>query len=443
MFPDFESRSGQLYQRACAVLPGGNTRTSLYWPPHQIYAVSGSGSRILDVDGIERIDLNNNFTTLIHGHSHPLVVERVREQVGRLISVGLTTELEIQLAELICARVASIEQVRFANSGTEAVLAAIKAARAFTGRPKIAKCEGAYHGSADLVEISNASKPAEWGDESAPERVPMSKGTPAGVLKDIVILPFNNVEASEHLLQRHASELAAVIIDPLPVRAGLIAASAEYLAMLRSFTRHSGSLLISDEVLTFRLGHGGAQTRFEYVPDLTALGKIIGGGIPVGAVGGRKDIMAVFDPRSGFSVWHGGTFNGNPTTMAAGLATMELLTPAAFERLEKLGDLARLRVREAFDAAGVPGQVTGAGSLLRIHCTDRSITNYRQFFPTPQEAQRLESLMVYLVNHGFLMMRAGIAALSTVLTEAEIDRFGETLFDGLQMMQRTSELSVA
>jgi glutamate-1-semialdehyde 2,1-aminomutase len=441
MFPDFHSRSGQLYQRACAVMPGGNTRTSLFWPPHQIYAVSGSGTRVVDVDGIERIDFQNNFTTLIHGHSHPAVIERVRDQIGRLMSVGLATELEIELAELICSRVASIEQIRFANSGTEAVLAAIKAARAFTGRPKIAKCEGAYHGSADLVEVSNASKPTEWGEEAAPERIPMSKGTPAGVLKDMIILPFNNVEVSERLLRRHADELAAVIIDPMPVRMGLIEASPEYLAMLRTFTRQNGSLLISDEVLTFRLGHGGAQARYGYAPDLTALGKIIGGGLPVGAVGGRKEIMAVFDPRPGFSVWHGGTFNGNPTTMAAGLATMELLTSEAFERLERLGERARLRVREALSGAGVSGQVTGAGSLLRIHCVDRSFINYRQFFPSPQETQRVEWLMVYLLNNGFLLTRMGTAALSTVTTEAEIDRFGEVLFDGLQVMQRTSELA--
>lgn len=439
MFPDFRSNSGKLYQRACAVLPGGNTRTSLFWPPHQIYAVSGAGARVLDVDGVERIDFQNNFTTLIHGHSHPAVVERVKEQVGRLISVGLATESEIQLAELICERVATVEQIRFTNSGTEAVLAAIKTARAFTGRPKIAKCEGAYHGSADLVETSNASKPTEWGAEDAPERVPMSKGTPAGVLQDIVVVPFNNVEATERLLQRNAKDLAAVIIDPLPVRAGLIAATPEYLRMLRSFTRENGSLLISDEVLTFRLGHGGAQARFGYAPDLTALGKIIGGGMPVGAVGGRKDIMAVFDPRPGFSVWHGGTFNGNPTTMVAGLATMELLTREKFELLENLGERARMRVREAFASAGAAGQVTGAGSLLRIHCTNRPFNNYRHFFPSPAEAQKLEWLMVYLLNHGFLMTRMGTAALSTVMTEADIDLFGETLSEGLWSMQRSGQ----
>jgi glutamate-1-semialdehyde 2,1-aminomutase len=212
----------------------------------------------------------------------------------------------------------------------------------------------------------------------------MSKGTPAGVLKDMIILPFNNLEASERLLRRHADDLAAVIIDPMPVRMGLITASSEYLAMLRTFTQQNGSLLISDEVLTFRLGHGGAQARFGYEPDLTTLGKFIGGGMPVGAVGGRKDIMAVFDPRPGFSVWHGGTFNGNPTTMAAGLATMELLTPEAFEHLESLGERARLRVREALHGAGVPGRVTGAGSLLRIHCTDRKLQQLSSILPSPE-----------------------------------------------------------
>ncbi|MCZ6539614.1 MAG: aminotransferase class III-fold pyridoxal phosphate-dependent enzyme, partial [Chloroflexi bacterium] len=181
-----------MYQRACQVMPGGNTRTSLFWPPHQLYAASVSGSRIIDVDGVERVDLQNNFTTLIHGHAHPTIVERVREQVGRGLCVGMSTESEIALAELICSRVPSIEHIRFANTGTEAVMAAIKAARAYTMRPKIAKCEGVYHGTSDLMEISSASTPEEWGDEEAPASVPMSRGTPDGVLKDIIILPFNN-----------------------------------------------------------------------------------------------------------------------------------------------------------------------------------------------------------------------------------------------------------
>ncbi len=417
-------------------MPGGNTRTSLFWQPHQIYAASASGSRVVDVDGVERIDLQNNFTTLIHGHAHPAVVRRVQEQVGRMMSIGLATELEIELAELICSRVPSIERIRFTNSGTEAVLAAIKAARAFTMRPKIAKCEGVYHGSSDLMEISNASTPAEWGDEEAPASVPMSRGTPEGVLNDIIVLPLNNIESSERLLNRHADELAGVIIDPMPVRSGLIPAKREYLDMLLSFTRRNNSVLIFDEVLTFRLGYHGAQAVFGCEPDLTTLGKIIGGGMPVGAVGGKREIMAVFDPREGFAVWHGGTFNGNPMTMVAGLACMELLTLDAFRRLDELGDLTRSKVREAFVGAGIAGQVTGMGSLLRIHCTERPLTGYRSFYPTPEEACNLVWLMVYLLNHGFLMTRMGTAAISTITTEAEIDRFGDTLFEGLKVMKK-------
>ncbi|MFQ6016581.1 MAG: aspartate aminotransferase family protein [Kiloniellaceae bacterium] len=436
MFPDFKSRSGKLYERACEVMPGGNTRTSLYWPPHQIYAAYASGTRVVDVDGVERVDLNNNFTALIHGHAHPVIVERVQEQIGRGACVGMATESEIALAELICSRVPSIEHIRFANSGTEAVLATIKAARAYTMRPKIAKCEGVYHGTSDLMEISNASSPREWGDEAAPASVPMSRGTPEGVLKDIIILPFNNTAASERLLKRHAHELAGVIIDPMPVRSGLIPAKREYLDMLRTFTRRNNSVLVFDEVLTFRLGYHGAQTVFGCEPDLTALGKIIGGGMPVGAVAGKREIMSVFDPREGFAAWHGGTFNGNPTTMVAGLACLELLTPEAFEWLDNLGARARRRVREVFGAARASGQVTGAGSLFRIHCTSRPLSSYRTFYPSPEEVRNLEWLMVYLLNHGFLMTKMGTGALSTVTTEAEIDQFGETLFAGLNAMKK-------
>ncbi len=436
MFPDLDSRSGKLYQRACQVMPGGNTRTSLFWPPHQLYAEFGSGTCVVDVDGVERVDWNNNFTALIHGHAHPTIVERVREQIGRGLCVGMSTESEIALAELICSRVPSIEHIRFANTGTEAVMAAIKAARAYTMRPKIAKCEGVYHGTSDLMEISNASTPEEWCDDEAPASVPMSRGTPDGVLKDIIILPFNNTEASKRLLNRHADELAGVIIDPMPVRSGLIPAKREYLDMLRSFTRRNGSVLIFDEVLTFRLDYHGAQTKFGCEPDLTSLGKIIGGGMPVGAVGGKRDIMAVFDPRESFAVWHGGTFNGNPMTMVAGLACMELLTLDAFRRLDELGDMTRSKVREAVVGAGMAGQVTGMGSLLRIHCTERPLTGYRSFYPTPEEACNLVWLMVYLLNHGFLMTRMGTAALSTITTEAEIERFGDTLFEGLMVMKK-------
>lgn len=436
MFPDFSCRSAALYERACRVLPGGNTRTSLFWPPYPIYAVSASGSRVTDADGVERLDFQNNFTSLIHGHAHPVIVDRVREQVGRGASVGLATEAEIALAELLCARVPSFEAIRFANSGTEACMNAVKAARAYTGRPKYAKCEGAYHGSADFLEVSISSSPRNWGDEAAPAVLPESRHTPAGVLENVVVIPFNNAAAAERILSMHTDQLAAVMIDPMPVRCGMVQATGEFLDMVRRFTRRSGALLIFDEVLNFRLGYRGAQSEFGIEPDLTALGKIIGGGFPVGAITGRKEVMAVFDPRNGHAVWHGGTFNGNPVTMVAGLACMELMTPEAFHRLNALGELARRKIREAFAAAGVPGQVTGRGSLFRIHCTDRVLSDYRSFYPSQAERERLEWLMRYLLNNGILMTRMGTAALSTVLTEADVGLFADTLLAGLLAMKR-------
>jgi len=433
-----DKRSCELYQRACKVLPGGNTRTSLFWAPHHLYAASAYGSMVVDVDGNERIDTHFNFTTLIHGHSNPAIVERIRQQAGKLVCAGMATELEIELAEHICSRVPTIEAIRFSNSGTEAVLAAIKAARAWTSRPKIAKCEGVYHGSSDLMETSNASAPDAWGNEDNPASVPMSSGTPVGVLNDIVVLPFNNVEASQRLLEAHAQDLAGVIIDPMPVRAGLIPAKPEYLRMIRTVTHDIGAVMISDEVLTFRLGFGGGQSVFGYEPDLTTLGKVIGGGLPIGAVGGREEIMAVFDPRDRFRAWHGGTFNGNPMSMSAGIASMELLGPETFEALNRIGNLAREKVREAFEAAGVPGQVTGTGSLLRIHATNRSLYDYRSFYPQSNEADKLNRLMLYLLTHGFLVNRLGTLALSTITTDAEVELFAQTVYQGLEELAKTN-----
>jgi glutamate-1-semialdehyde 2,1-aminomutase len=436
MFPNFSSKSAKLYERACKVMPGGNTRTSLFWPPYQVYGVSGSGARIVDADGIERIDFNNNFTALIHGHSHPLIVERVRDQLNRLTSVGLTTEAEIKLAELLCARVRTFERIRFANSGTEATMNAIKAARGFTGRPKFAKCEGGYHGTYESFEISIASTPDNWGDRQKPTSIPDSRGTPQGVIDDVVIIPFNDPQGAEAILIEHADQLAAVMIDPMPVRIGMIPATPEFLEMVRNFTQRTGSLLVFDEVLNFRLDYHGAQHEFNVEPDLTALGKVIGGGFPVGAIAGKEEIMAVFDPREGHAVWHGGTFNGNPIVMVAGHAAMELMTPEAFERLNTLGELMREKIGEAFRQAYVPWQVTGLGSLFRIHPSNRRLTDYRSYYQEPALKQQIEWLMVYLLNHGILMTRAGVGSLSTAIGEAEIEQFAETLLNGLSAMKK-------
>lgn len=444
MFPDRNSHSARLFERARKVLAGGNTRYAVYTAPYQVYAAHGSGSRVVDADGVERIDFQNNMTVLIHGHAHPIIVARVREQIERGTCFGLSTESEIALAELLCARVPTFETVRFVNSGTEAVMTAIKAARAYTGRSKIAKLEGAYHGSYDYAEVSLDSTPQNWGATEHPNCVPYARGTPRGVLNDVIVIPFNDIEATLRILEAHRDELAGVLIDPLPGRFGHIPASREFLRGVREFTQRHGMLLVFDEVICFRLGYGGAQGEFDCAPDLTALGKVIGGGFPIGAVAGRRDVMAVFDLSRGRPpILQGGTFNGNPVSMVAGLAAMELLTPEAFDRLNALGGLARSKLTSAFRSAGVPGQVTGMGSLLRIHPTDRSLKDYRSTYQTPEERQLVDELWRYLLNHGMLLSKVGMGALSTVNTELEIERLAETMFDGLERLKNDAAYAAA
>lgn len=421
MYPDSKSHSQRLYDRALGSLPGGNSRTTVFMKPYPIYAARGEGCHIWDVDGNEYIDCINNFTSLIHGHAHPLLVETAARQLALGSAFGLPTESEIELAELLAARLPSVDQLRFANSGTEAVMMAIKAARAFTGRPKIAKCEGAYHGSYDYAEVSLDPAPEAWGG-NAPVSVAYARGTPANVLADVVTIPFNDVEAAVSLIREHGRELACVLVDPMPNRAGLAPADQVYLEALRQITREVGALLIFDEVITFRLGYRGAQGLWNIDPDLTALGKIIGGGFPVGAIGGHKEVMAVFDPSSGKpALPHGGTFSANPVTMRAGLAAMELLDETAFARLDAIGEAVRAGIDQAFRRRGVPGGTVGRGSLLKIHFADRPIRDYRSAYLTEPETRRQAVFNRGLLNRGVLAAGYGLMALSTPMIDADVD----------------------
>jgi glutamate-1-semialdehyde 2,1-aminomutase len=421
MYPDSKSNSQKLYDRALSSLPGGNTRTTVFMKPYPIYAARGEGCRVWDVDGNEFIDCINNFTSLIHGHAHPVLVEAATRQLAQGSAFGLPTESEIELAELLASRLPDVDQVRFTNSGTEAVMMALKAARAFTGRPKIAKCEGAYHGSYDYAEVSLDPTPEAWG-RNAPVSVAYARGTPDNVLADVVTIPFNDAEAAVSLIREHGPELACVLVDPMPNRAGLAPADKSYLEALRSITREVGALLIFDEVITFRLGFRGAQGLWNIAPDLTTLGKIIGGGFPVGAVGGKREFMAVFDPRSGKpALPHGGTFSANPVTMRAGLAAMELLDEAAFARLDAIGQAVRSGIDEAFRRTGVPGRTVGLGSLLKIHFADRPIRDYRSAYMSEPEARRQAVFHRGLLNRGVLAAGYGLMALSMPMSDADVD----------------------
>jgi glutamate-1-semialdehyde 2,1-aminomutase len=415
-YPDSFQKSRQLFERARKVMPGGNTRTTVYIDPFPIYAERGEGCRVWDVDGNVFYDCINNFTAMIHGYAQPEAVAAVNAQMPHGSAFGAPTLSEIELAELLVARLPSADQIRFANSGTEAVMMAIKAARAFTDRPKIVKIEGAYHGSYDFAEVSLDSSPANWGD--MPASTPYAKGTPRGVLEDVIAVPFNDIEVLRAVFAAHGREIAGVLIDPMPNRAGLIPARKDYLDAMVAIAHAAGALVIFDEVISFRLGYSGAQGLWDIRPDLTALGKIIGGGFPVGAVGGRADIMAVFDPTHGKpALPHGGTFTANPVTMRAGLAAMRALTEDSFARLDRLGALLREEIGASLRRHGLDGQCVGLGSLFKVHFTSRPVTDYRSVYPGPAERKKLDAFHKGLLDRGVLSASYALFALSTPMTE--------------------------
>jgi glutamate-1-semialdehyde 2,1-aminomutase len=432
---DTKSKSHSLYEEALRVLPGGVSRNTIYRKPNPDYVSSGQGCRVTDIDGVTRIDFANNMASLIHGHANPHVVAAVAAQLARGTAFTMATEAELRFAQHMCGRNPGFEKIRFMNSGTEAVMAGIKAARALTGRPKIAKSEGAYHGTYDYAEVSQKSKPENWGSPTEPQSVPVVAGTPKAALDDVIIFPFNDIERTIAILDRHAHELACVMIDPLPHRVGLVPATAEYMAALRKWTDDNGAVFMLDEVITFRMGLGGAQNWYNVQPDLTAMGKIIGGGFPVGALAGKDEHMAVLDPtRDRLPFPHSGTFSANPITMTAGHVSMELFDAEAVDRLNQLGDYARAQICQAIAAAGAEGCVTGAGSMFRVHLKPEAPAEYRAAYQDAEETKRISLLVDYLYDHGFMMINTCSGALSTALTEAEVDQLAETLESALRSL---------
>ncbi|MGD9865537.1 MAG: aspartate aminotransferase family protein [Pseudodonghicola sp.] len=415
--------SAALYERAKRVMPAGNTRHTVYRHPHQVYAASGAGCRIVDVDGNVRIDATGNFTSLIHGYGSDRIREAALAQIEKGMCFGMPTPGEVTLSEMLVERLPAVEQLRYCNSGTEAVMNCIKAARAFTGRAKFAKVEGAYHGTYDPAEVSQDAKPDTWGDADNPASVATSFGTPQGVLDDVIIIPFNDMERAERILRAKANDLAAILVDVMPNRAGLVPAKPEFIAMLRRVTREIGALLILDEVITFRLGYNGAQGRYDVDPDLTALGKVIGGGFPIGAIGGSAEVMSVFDPRQGSAkVQHGGTFSANPMSMVAGIAALEDLTPKSFEDLEALGERFQAGATKVFARHGIAAQVTGLGSLRRIHMTDAPLSDFRSLQANADAAKQVSALAKAMFEEGVLMAGNGLLAFSTPMTFEDIDQ---------------------
>lgn len=411
-------KSARLFERAARSLPGGNTRTTIFVEPYPYYFDHGVGCRIYDVDGNERIDFVNNYTSLILGHGHPNVIDAVQRQLSRGTSAAAPSELEVQLAEVIKSRLPSIDHIRFTNSGTEATMHAIRAARAFTGREMIAKFEGSYHGTHDYAAVDVSAAGAVGSGAGS-----KSAGIPRAVGATVVTLPLNDRDAVERIVSQHSADLAAIIIEPVIGSGGILVPEEGFLQFLRDITLRWDIVLIFDEVISFRVGYHGAQGLIGVTPDLTTLGKIIGGGFPVGAFGGRADIMALFDPRRPNHIGHGGTFNAHPIVMAGGLATLEVMTSPAFERLDQLGANLRSKLLAVFDSLGVPGQVNQIGSLFNIHFSDQLVMDYPAVLSG--DRQMLRDLSIAALNHGIALTGRGMGCLSTPMDVPEIDAFVE------------------
>ena len=400
-YVDRRPASERAHVEAAASLPGGNTRTVLHFDPFPFRVRRGWGCELEDVDGHVYVDLLGEYTAGIYGHSEPAIRAAIERALADGISFGAGNTYEARLAAEVCRRFASIELVRFTNSGTEANLMALALARVATGRERIAVFEGGYHGG--VLSFAHGPSPV-----NAP--FPFAIGT------------YNDVDGARRLFDDHGASLAAVLVEPMLGSGGCIAADPAFLAALRAGTTATGAQLIFDEVMTSRLAPGGAQARYEITPDLTTLGKYFGGGLSFGAFGGRRDLMARFDPTLPGALGHAGTFNNNVLSMAAGLAGLtEVLTPQAIEALNARGDRLRDMLNDAFRDADAPFCATGIGSLVGIHATPGPVR-------TPHDAgqgdDRLREVLFFdLLDRGFYVARRGFVALSLAVTDDHVDAF--------------------
>jgi len=426
-----------IYDRALQVLTGGVSRNTIFRNPHPYYVANANGSYIKDIDGTERLDFANNMAALIHGHSHPTIINAVTSQLQKGTAFTMGSEAEVTFAELLTSRSPVFEKIRFMNSGTEAVMTMIKVSRAYTGKPKIAKAEGAYHGTYDYAEISQTANPANWGNIDKPNTVPVVQGTPQGVMDDVIIYPFNDIERTINLLDQNADQIACVLVDPIPHRVGLFPATNEFIEAIYNWTRKNNALMVFDEVVTYRVNYSGAQYNYTVKPDLTALGKIIGGGFAIGAVAGKNEIMQVLDPRQTFLRHpHSGTFSANPISTTAGRIAMEMFDKQAVSNLNALTKIARKQVEESIKIADVPVSITGVGSMFRLHFREKAPTSYREAYQSKEIKEIINDLIDYLfLEENIIMINTCSCMFATTLTQQNVDRLSEALLNGLKLVK--------
>jgi len=406
-------KSKLLYERAKRVLPAGVSYILRFIEPHPFYTVRAKGSKLFDVDGNEYIDFWMGHHALIFGHSPSNVMKEVRRQLENGTHYGTCHELEIALAEQVGKMISSVEMVRFTNSGTEANMYATRLARTYTGRDRIAKFEGGWHGGYDALHKA----------VKTPFDVPESAGLTEGALQDTVVLQFNNIEHVRKTIRKE--RLAGVVIEPVLGAAGCIPAKQDFLKELRELCSENGTLLIFDEVITgFRLARGGAQQFFGVKADITVLGKILGGGFPIGAVAGPGEIMERMDalryerPKLSF---HGGTFCANPITMTAGLTTLRMLEDGRLlNQLNKTGERVRRQLTEIFDGKKQAVQVTGVGSLWHTHFTKEEVRDANAAARADNE--KLVKYHMHLIENGVFFLPTKTGSLSTAHTKVDLEK---------------------
>jgi glutamate-1-semialdehyde 2,1-aminomutase len=413
-------RSQEWWVRASKSIPGGISRDQLYGRP-PVVIERASGSAVYDVDGNRYIDFVNNYASLIHGHAYPPVIAAVTAQLARGTAYGAANTVEVQLAEALVSRASMPAMVRLVNSGTEAVMLAVQLARHVTGRAVIAKFEGGYHGSYDDVRIS--VKPETLSGEGSRPQPVAEAGVPAPYRT--CVLPFGDADLAVEMARGQGKNWACVVVEPMQGSAGMLPAQERLLAGLSREAKRQGFLLVFDEAITYRLGLGGMQDRYGITPDLSALAKIIGGGLPVGAVVGRPDLLQALAPPEPGRIRHSGTFNGNPLTAAAGCAALDHYGSTDIERLNELGDSLRSELGAGLSGHGY--SVTGAGSLMNLHGCEVPPRQWRDVAASDRAA--VDEVHHRLRDQGIHIVARGMISLSTAHSAADLEDLARRVVD--------------
>ncbi len=421
IFQEYKTRFPECLKRhemMINYIPGGATRSLSYFRPYPLHIEYGKGAYVFTPEGHKLLDVTNAYGALVHGHGDPDVVAAVSEGIQKGSQFSTPTQSQYKLARLLCERVPGFDKIRFVNSGTEATLFVLRTARTYTGKDKILKMAGGFHGTHDCVAAST-------------KKNVITAGIPRGMTEDMLEVPFNDIQALETAVRDNKDTLAAVIMEPFLGAGGVVLPEEGYLKAVREITEKYQVLLIFDEIFSFRVHPGGAQALYGVIPDLTTIGKVVGGGLPIGVFGGKADIMNIFcHEQTKTPLYHSGTFNGYDTVMQAGYAAMEKFDAAAIERVNQMGDRFKKGLDQSLEKNGLNIHANQIGSLLNLHFVNERPTNNAI---VQKSEENLHALMhLALLNRGIFNIPRGLFILSCVMTQAEIDHLVEAIDDTLK-----------